>query len=101
MYIFKSYYNYAILYIALAIYSRCPSAFKAVKSLNILQLPSERTMKTHMNRFKKSAGINEDDMRQSAALYKEHKTRLSAQGKNLPLGEGVLIWDETKVWIYS
>jgi hypothetical protein len=50
-----------------------------------------------MNNFRKNPGINSDAIRHSALMYEEHKTRLSAQGKLLPLGEGVLMWDETKV----
>ena len=81
----------------MAIYSRSPAAFKAIRSLDILQLPSERTLKINMSQFKKKSGINEDDIRQSSVMYDEHKKRLQSEGKMLPLGEGILIWDETKV----
>jgi hypothetical protein len=83
--------------LSLAVYTRSPSAFRALRSLKILQLPCERTVKSHMNNFRKNPGINSDAIRHSALMYEEHKTRLSAQGKLLPLGEGVLMWDETKV----
>lgn len=55
-------------------------------------------MKTHMNRLRKEEGVNEDDLRYSAKKYAEHKRTLALEGKHfLPTGEGVLIWDETKV----
>lgn len=85
------------IFIALAIYSRSPAAFKALKSLKILDLPSERTVKTHMNECKKSPGLDGEDLRQSALLYEKHIEAVKKDGKPLPLGEGLLIWDETKV----
>ena len=54
-------------------------------------------MKTHMNRLRKEEGVNEDDLRYSAKKYEEHKRTLALEGKHLPTGEAVLIWDETKV----
>ena len=39
-------YNHTHIDIALAIYVWSPSAFEAVKSLNILQLPSKRTLES-------------------------------------------------------
>ena len=83
--------------IALAIYSRSLAAFKALRSLKILNLPCEQSMKTHMNCLRKEEGVNEDDLRYSAKKYEEHKRTLALEGKHLHTGEGVLIWDETKV----
>ena len=82
----------------MAVYSRSPSAFKALKSLGILQLPSERCLKIHMNCVKKADGINEEDIRHSALKYEDHITSSMAHGKLKPLGQGILIWDETKVY---
>ena len=53
-----------------------------------------------MNQYKKDAGINEEDMKQNAVKYEDHMKQLQEQGRTLlPLGEGILIWDETKVSI--
>ncbi len=54
-------------------------------------------MKAHMNHLKKKDGINKQDIWQSSLKYEDHKVNMLAQGNLLPLGEGVLIWDETKV----
>ena len=60
-------------------------------------MPCERTMKAEMHKFKKDPGINEEDIRQSAEMYASHKARKVQNNDPLPLGEGVLMWDETKV----
>ena len=39
-------YNRTHIHITLVIYVRSPSAFEAVKSVNILQLPSKRTLES-------------------------------------------------------
>lgn len=57
--------NYALI-IGLANYSRSLAAFKAVRNLKILQLPSEKSLKSHMNLFKKKEGIDEEDMNENA-----------------------------------
>lgn len=83
--------------IGLAVYSRSPGAFRALKDLRILQLPSERTLKMYMNQGNKAAGLNEKELYRYSCDYTSHKKYFQEQGKKPPLGEGVLIWDETKV----
>ena len=51
-----------------------------------------------MNHVKKADGINEEDIIHSSLRYEEHIITSTAQGKLKPLGQGVLIWDETKVY---
>ena len=45
-------------------------------------------------------GINYDALREQADLYNSSKMKIKDEGKPEPLGEGILIWDETKVYIY-
>lgn len=59
--------------------------------------PVKKTMKMHMNHSKKKEGIIAEDIRIEKDRYFEHKAKLVGQGKRPPLGEGILIWDETKV----
>lgn len=54
-------------------------------------------MKAHMNKMKRGEGINDEDLSQSAIDYDKHKSKMIAEGKNVPLGEGILVWDGTKV----
>lgn len=42
-----------------------------------------------MHQFQRKPGINPEDISESSVKYTE--------GKREPIGEGVLIWDETKV----
>lgn len=93
-----AYVYQSFLSIALAVYSRSPSAFNALRSLHLLQLPSERTMKMYMNHSKKKVGIVPEDIRMERDRYTEHKAKVIGQGKLPPLSQGVLIWDETKVY---
>ena len=51
-----------------------------------------------MNCVKKADGINEEDIRDSALKYEDHITSSMVHGKLKPLGQGILIWDETKVY---
>ena len=57
--------------LVLAVYTRSPSAFRALKSLGILQLPSERSLKQRMNETKKTVAINEKDTGSGAIKYQE------------------------------
>ena len=67
MHVHQSYYC-----IALAIFSRSPSAFQAVKSLGILNLPCDQTLKGYMYKHCSSPGINEKSIEESSMKYKHH-----------------------------
>ena len=82
---------------ALAIYSRSPAAFRAVRSLGILQLPCDRTVQRFMHRHNTSSGIDEESLRLNAERYDRYKSERLTEGQPAPLSEGVLIWDEVKV----
>lgn len=83
---------------ALAIYSRSPAAFRAVKSLGILQLPCDKTVQKFMHRHNTSCGINEQSLLLNAERYDRYKSEREKEGLPMPLSKGVLIWDEVKVW---
>ena len=82
---------------AMAIYSRSPAAFRAVRSLGILQLPCDKTVKQFMHRHNTSCGIDDEALMLSAQRYDSYKSERKTQGLPLPLSIGVLIWDEVKV----
>lgn len=83
--------------IAMAIFSRSPAAYRAVKALGVLQLPCDRTLKHYMQRHSTFPGINEDLLFQAAQRYEEFKSDRVHAGFACPIQEGVLIWDEVKV----
>ena len=90
--------NFFLVYIALAIFTRSPSAYHALKSLNILQLPCEKTLKGYMYKHSSAPGINEDALCESEKRYEEFKDERKKNGFKEPVGEGVLMWDEVKVY---
>lgn len=59
------------LFVALAVFSRSPAAFDALRSLGILNLPCDRTLKAYMDK-KSSPGIDENTLRESSKKYEEH-----------------------------
>lgn len=83
--------------LALAVYSRSPSAFRALKDLGILHLPCDKTLRTYMRQNVGSSGINEESIRESSRKYDECTADKVKKGHTPPLKEGILIWDETKV----
>ena len=88
-----------MFYIALAIFARSPSAYRALRSLSILQLPCDATLRGYMRRHSSAPGINEDILFENARNYDEYKSQKVAEGFKCPLGKGVLIYDEVKVSI--
>ena len=64
----------------MAIYSRSPSAYLALKSLGIIQLPCTKTVRGYMKQNCKSPGICEDDLLQYTKQYEDYKAERSKQG---------------------
>ena len=90
-------YTYMYVHVALAIYSRSPSAFEAVKHLGILQLPSTASLQAFMSLHQRSPGANEQQMALQHELYSQHVEKIAAEGRLSPKREGILIFDEVKV----
>lgn len=84
---------------ALCIFSRSPTAYHALKSLGIIQLPCDRTLRGYMYKYSSSPGICEDALLERAKKYESYKKEQVEAGNLKPVGEGVLIWDEVKVSI--
>ena len=61
----------------MAIYSRSPAAFRAVRSLGILQLPCDKTVKQFMHRHNTSCGIDDEALMLSAQRYDSYKSKNS------------------------
>ena len=65
---------------ALAIFSRSPSAYNAVKSLGIFNLPCNKTLKGCMDQHFSTAGINEEALLESATKYASFKNERVRDG---------------------
>jgi len=78
----------------LAVYSRSPAAYEALKSFGILKLPSRSTMQAYTSCFLHEGGST---CSEQACMYEKFKQQCSRSGKQMPMGDGVLIFDEVKV----
>ena len=72
-----------------------------MRSLGILNLPCNKTLKSHMYQHSSSPGINEEALLESTQKYDSYKEERVKCGFVRPVGEGVLIYDELKVYIYA
>lgn len=88
-----------LLYVALAVYTRSPAAYSALKSFEILQLPSVSSLKYFTGANIEDPGEAQDCLMLCREQYEKHKVETVAKGKKKPLGEGALIIDEVKVCI--
>ena len=78
--------------VALAIFTRSPAAFEALRSLKILQLPSRSSLESFTSANTQRPGVS--------CIYVKngtHKDKLSSENQLTPLVKGVLIFDEVKV----
>ena len=90
--------SYIYWYIALAVYNRSPSAYEALHKLKILQLPPSKTLKKVIRGVSEQSGIDEGYLQGQQQIYEQFQSGREADGNPRPLGIGVLMWDEVKVW---
>lgn len=104
-------WNQITIRMALAVYTRSPAAYEALRDFKLLQLPSVRTLKYYIDANLESAGNSMERLQQSRKQYvafTEEKRKESMENKatttageerefHLPTGDGVLIIDEVKV----
>ena len=55
--------------VALAVFSRSPSAFRAFRNLRILNPPCGRTLKGYMHHMSSNSGIDEKSIEESSEKY--------------------------------
>ena len=85
------------VFVALAVYTRSPAAYSALKGFQMLQLPSVSSLKCFTSANIEKPGEIEDRLLKCREQYQKHKEETVAKGKKEPLGEGALIVDEVKV----
>ena len=81
-------------YLALALYTRSPRAFEAVKSLHILQLPSRKTLQSFTSANIQKPGVSDGYL---CDQWKSYKIFCDSVKDPKPVAKGVLIFDEVKV----
>ena len=84
---------------ALAVYSHSPSAFEALRKLKILQLPCSKVLKRVLKDGSENPGIDEDYLMVQEEKFAEFQSNREKEGAPHPLGLGVMMWDEVKVWL--
>lgn len=90
-------FNCALHLTALAIYTRSPAAFRAVRSIGILQLPCCKELQRIVSCNADGPGIHEQYIANQSEAYQTFCESKVASERKKPLGIGVLIFDETKV----
>jgi len=86
-----------VITVALAVYTRSPSAYEALHDLKILQLPHSKTLKKVIKASSEKAGIDEEYLLGQQKTYVDFQKEREWEGHPRPLGLGVMMWDEVKV----
>lgn len=81
----------------MAIFTRSASAYKALKSFDILQLPSRSTIQSYTGAFLHEPGASRKCISDQVAQYVLFKAKCKKKGKHPPKSNGVLVFDEVKV----
>ena len=83
--------------IALAVFTRSPAAYEALKSYGILQLPSLSVIKQFTSANYQPAGTNFQHLQEARKSYTAYIEERVEQGLQKPMHTGVVIFDEVKV----
>lgn len=78
-------------------FTRSPAAYEALKSYQILNLPSVASRKQFKSANNQAAGLNLAHLHDARQMYAAYKVERKEQGLPEPKGSGVLIFDEVKV----
>ena len=92
----KSLTKFVNYHTALAVYTRSPAAYQALRGFGILQLPCANTLRTFTGFNLEKPGANER-IAHAREKYDLMIAEKKKKGKKVPLSEGVLIFDEVKV----
>ena len=84
-------------YVALAIFTRSPAAYEALKNFDLLQLPSRSLLQSYTGTFLHDPSTNSKCIADQVAQYVFFKVECVKHGKHLPKSDGVLVFDEVKV----
>ena len=62
---------------------RSPSAYEALKSFNILQLPSRTTLQSYTGAFLHEAGASLDTITKQTEIYRAYVSTCKREGKSV------------------
>ena len=91
------YINVILCFPALAIYTRSPTAYEALRGFGILQLPGVSSLKTFTSFNVETPGFNEERLAYARRQYNAMVREKEELGEPAPFSEGILIFDEVKV----
>lgn len=83
--------------LAIAVFSRSPSAYTALRNLGILQLPCEKQVEKMVKNDATKPGLNEESVAEEVKKYTKFQENIESKKRPRPKGIGVLVFDETKV----
>ena len=87
------------MHAALAVYTRSPAAYTALKGFDILKLPSVSSLKYFTGANIEDPGESDKRLLVSREQCQKHVAESVAKGAKRPIGEGALIIDEVKVYL--
>lgn len=91
-----------ITFLALAVYSRSPCAYKALRSFKLLQLPCVRTLKYYIDANLESAGDSIDRLQDARKQYNQLiQEKRKLQEENCSKGENDCITSKCALCIHS
>lgn len=83
--------------LALAVFTCNPAAYEALRSFNILQLPSRSMLQSYTGAFLHQPGANYECISEQVAQFLLHCQERQKEGKKESQKPGVLIFYEVKV----
>ena len=86
-----------MIFTALAIYNRSPSAYEALRDCSILQLPCTKVLKKVLKDGAEKPGIDLNYFQTQQEKFQAYQSQRESDGHPQPLGIGVMMWDEVKV----
>ena len=81
----------------MTVFARCPAAYRALQSFELLQLLSVYSLRNATQKYNSESGISCEYLEQQQNQYKMLRDEKRHLGEKVPVGEGVLIFDEVKV----
>ena len=72
-------------------YARSSSAYNALWSFRLLQLPSVSILKQYKSSYTERPGEVESRLKEESDIYRQRQKEAKEKGKLVPLGEGSLI----------
>ena len=81
------YITYLETILALAVFTRSPAAYNALKSFKILQLPSRSTIQSYTGSFLHEPGASSSCIANQLATYMVYKEECLKNGKKQPKGD--------------